>query len=442
LSAPPLRQRHNRFTLGMSLGRLIMVTTGATDRHVSMDAVRGFAVLGILLMNIVGMGLPGFAYIDPTYYGGSEGPNLWTWAVNFVLADGKMRALFSMLFGASMLLVAERAERGSTLSPVQTHYRRMVWLLVIGLLHGVFLWYGDILVFYAVAGAVAFPLRRLDARALIAIGAVIFFGLMGWSLYEHAHLETLNAAAMAPGASAAAVEAWKAASFSLGPPPQALQSSLDGFGGGFVDALRERSLMFFLMHAVISTSEYVEAFSLILVGAGLFQSGFFTLKWPTRAYAAVIGIGYLIAAPVTAWMAWTIAASGFDAMVNHQVSIWSAAPRLFIALAHAAALMLAIRAGALRWLTDRLAAAGRMALSNYVGTSVVTTLIFCGFGLGLFGELQRYQLYFVVAGVWALILLWSGPWLARFQYGPLEWVWRSLVRWSPQPFARPAPVAA
>jgi len=419
-----------------------MVTATAGERHISMDAVRGFAVLGILLMNIVGMGLPGFAYIDPTYYGGSEGANLWTWAVNFVLADGKMRGLFSMLFGASMLLVADRAERGSGLSPNQTHYRRMFWLLVIGLLHGIFLWYGDILVFYAVAGALAFPLRKLSARALIAIGGAVFVGLIAWGLYKHANLEALNAAAMAPGASAAAMEAWKAASFSLGPPPEALQMDLQGFGGGFMDALKQRSMMFFLMHAVISTDEYIEAFSLILIGAGLFKTGFFTLGWTTRAYASVIAFGYLVAAPVTAWIAWTIAASGFDAMVTHELSVWTAAPRIFVALAHAAALMQLIRAGALRWLTERLAAAGRMALSNYVGTSVITMLVFAGFGLGLFGELQRYQLYFVVAGVWALILLWSKPWLARFQYGPLEWVWRSLVRWSPQPFARPTVAAA
>jgi uncharacterized protein len=416
-----------------------MAATASGDRHVSMDAVRGFAVLGILLMNIVGMGLPGFAYIDPNYYGGSEGPNLWTWAVNFVLADGKMRGLFTLLFGASMLLIADRAERGAqALGPNQIHYRRMFWLVMIGVLHGVFLWYGDILVFYAIAGMLAFPLRKLDPKVLIGVGVAIFAGLVAWGLYEHAHLEVLQAAAMAPGASAAAIADWQTASFALGPPPELLQAELAAFGGSFVEATKHRGFMFFLMHTVISPSEYVEAFSLILVGAGLFSLGFFTLRWPTRAYAAVIAIGYLVAVPITVWLAWRIAASDFEPMLNHELMIWSAAPRLFIALAHAAVLMLMVRAGVLTWLADRLAAAGRMALTNYVGTSLVTALIFNGFGLGLFGELQRYQLYFVVAGVWALILLWSKPWLARFQYGPLEWVWRSLVRWSPQPFARTA----
>jgi uncharacterized protein len=197
-----------------------------------------------------------------------------------------------------------------------------------------------------------------------------------------------------------------------------------------------------MMHLVISPTEYVEAFALILVGMGLFRLGFFTLKWPTRAYAAAIAVGYLIAAPVTAWMAWRVAGSGFDAMVIHEMNIWSAAPRLFIALAHAAMVMLVVRAGAVRWLVDRLAAAGQMALTNYLMSSIIAVLIFDGWALGLFGELQRYQLYFVVLGVWAAILLWSKPWMETFHYGPFEWAWRSLVQWKPQPFAKARPTLA
>ena len=113
-----------------------------------------------------------------------------------------------------------------------------------------------------------------------------------------------------------------------------------------------------------------------------------------------------------------------------------AAPRPFIALAHASALLLLVRSGALGGLVGRLEAAGRMAFSNYLGTSIITTFVFCGFGLGLYGELERYQLYYVVAGVWAFILLWSKPWLTAFHYGPFEWIWRSLVMWKPQPFVK------
>src|SRR3569623_2137070 len=144
-------------------------TADGAERHISIDAVRGFAVLGILLMNIVGMGLPAFAYVDPTYAGMHGPADLWTWAVNNVLTDGKMRALFTMLFGASTVLIAERAEGGRP-GPMQTHYRRMFWLFVFGMIHAYFLWWGDILVCYAVAGLVIFLFRKLDPKVLIGIG--------------------------------------------------------------------------------------------------------------------------------------------------------------------------------------------------------------------------------------------------------------------------------
>ena len=123
-------------------------------------------------------------------------------------------------------------------------------------------------------------------------------------------------------------------------------------------------------------------------------------------------------------------------LVLHQMGSWQQATRPFIALAHGSVLLLIIRAGAVTWLINRLAAAGRMAFSNYLMTSIITTFVFCGFGFGLYGKLSRFELLYVVVGVWAFILIWSAPWLARFHYGPFEWLWRSLVRWEPQPFLK------
>ena len=183
----------------------------------------------------------------------------------------------------------------------------------------------------------------------------------------------------------------------------------------------------------------------MFLGMALFRLGFFTLGWSTRAYALTIAVGYLIAAPFTAWLAYGIAQSHFEARTLHELEVWQQVTRPFIALAHASVLLLVIRAGWLSVLTNRLAAAGRMAFSNYLLTSVITSLVFCGYGFGLYGELSRSEQLWVVAGVWAFILLWSRPWLERFHYGPLEWVWRSLVQWKTQPFvknARPAPAAA
>lgn len=412
------------------------VQAPAGERHLSIDAVRGFAVLGILLMNIAGMGLPSFAYLDPTYAGGSEGADLWTWAMNNVLVDGKMRALFTMLFGASAVLIAERAETGR-LGPVQTHYRRAFWLLLFGLAHAFLFWYGDVLVLYAVAGALIFPFRRMGARAQILIGAAILLLLLTKNVWQSELLEALRAAAMAPGAPADLVTAWREASVAVSPPPEAKAAELAGFGGGFMDAVQARAnmVMFFYIF-LFPTDMLPEAVGQMFVGMGLFRLGFFTLGWSSRAYAAMIAFGYLVCVPFTAWLAWLIWKSGFDPLSLHGLQVWQQTTRPFIGLAHASVLLLVVRAGWAQGLVNRLADAGRMAFSNYLMTSVITSLVFCGYGLGLFGELSRAELLWVVAGVWAFILLWSRPWLQRFHYGPFEWAWRSLVQWEPQRFAR------
>lgn len=192
-----------------------------------------------------------------------------------------------------------------------------------------------------------------------------------------------------------------------------------------------------LLQLVLTPGESLpEAIGQMFIGMGLFRLGFFTLGWSSRAYGAMIAAGYLVGLPFTAWLTWMIWRSGFAPLKLHYWEIWQAAPRPLIALAHASVLLLLIRSGALKPVVERLAAAGRMAFSNYLMTSIITNLLFCGYGFGLYGQLSRFQELGVVLGVWAFILIWSKPWLARFQYGPFEWLWRSLVRWSPQPFVR------
>jgi uncharacterized protein len=417
------------------------------DRHISIDAVRGFAVLGILLMNIVGMGLPAFAYLDPTYAGGSTGADLWTWAVNNVLTDGKMRALFTMLFGASAVLIAERAEgarnAGNGPGPVQTHYRRMFWLFVIGIIHAYFLWWGDILVTYALAGLVIFPFRKLSVRSQVVVGVTILAVLLGANLFVAGQLDGLRAAAAAPHATPAAVKAWQDASQLVAPSPALGAQEIAGYRGGVLDALRVRAMAARLIQLyLMPTDEIPEAIGQMFLGMALFRSGFFTLKWSTRRYQAAIAIGYLLAVPATAWLTWQIQRSNFDPLVLNRLEAWQQISRPLIALAHASVLLLIIRADVAQAVVNRLAAAGRMAFSNYLMTSIITTLLFDGFGFGLYGRLSRFGELAVVAGVWVFILTWSRPWLARFHYGPFEWAWRSLVRWKPQPFVRHGATAA
>lgn len=410
--------------------------TTATERYQSIDAVRGFAVLGILLMNIVGMGLPTFAYVDPTYLGPLDGANFWVWAVNFVVTDGKMRALFTMLFGASMLLIADRAE-GRNPGPWSTHYRRMFWLFVIGMLHAYLLFFGDILVCYAIAGAIAFFFRKLPAKGLIALGVLVLITLLAKTVFEAEYLKGVAAAVAGGTATPEQLRIWKEVQLLLNAPRSMGQEEIRWMTGDFFDALRSRArAAWIVQRSYLPMDAIPEAVGQILIGAGLFRLGFFTLSWSSRAYAAMIAIGYLIAAPFAAWLAWSMVQVDFEPVQRHFFEVLGAAPRPLIALAHASLLMLVIRAGAVTWLINRLEAAGRMAFSNYLMTSIITTFVFCGFGFGLYGQLERYELYYVVLGVWAFILLWSRPWLARFHYGPFEWLWRSLVMWKPQAFRK------
>lgn len=412
------------------------MTTTPTERYQSIDAVRGFAVLGILLMNIVGMGLPTFAYVSPAYWGGHTGADLWAWAINYVLSDGKFRGLFTMLFGASMLLITDRAE-GRNPGPAATHYRRVWWLFVIGMIHAYFLFFGDILVTYAIAGALIFPLRKLGPKMLIGLGVAVLLALLGKDLFEVVYIKAVQTAVMAGTATPGQTAIWDSAQLLLNAPHAMGEMEVRLMRGGFLDALQSRAQASWIIQTqFMPTEEIPEAVGQMLIGAGLFRLGFFTLGWSSRAYATMIAIGYLIGVPFTAWLAWSTVQVEFEPVARRFFEVLTAIPRPLIALAHASLLMLVIRAGALKWLVNRLEAAGRMAFSNYLSTSIITSFVFCGYGLGLYGQLHRAELYWVVLAVWAFILLWSKPWLARFHYGPFEWVWRSLVMWKPQPFVK------
>jgi uncharacterized protein len=407
-----------------------------TERHVTLDAVRGFAVLGILLMNIVGMGLPSYAYISPGHAGGDGGANLVAWALAYVLVDGKMRALFTLMFGASLLLIADAAER-RTPGAAATHYRRMVWLLVFGMIHAWAIWYGDILVTYALAGSVAFLLRRQPPRRLIGIGLVILGLLVAWGLMGHFHFAQLRAMAEAPGAAAELVKAWQRESALLAPPPSAAQAEIAGYRGSVADVFATRARMvIFFQTFLIPTNFMWEALGFMCLGMALFRLGFFTGAWDIRIYArlaaVLIPVGIVFGTPLAGKL-WMVR---WDAVTTLATDALAIPIHLVMAIGYASAVIAVVKSGALKRAVARLAAAGRMAFSNYLGASLITTTLFYGYGFGLFGRFERYELYGVVLAVWALQLAISKPWLERFHYGPFEWAWRSLVKGRPQPMRR------
>jgi len=181
-----------------------------------------------------------------------------------------------------------------------------------------------------------------------------------------------------------------------------------------------------------------ETLGFMLLGLWLYRIGFLGGALPARIYRLLLALGLLVMIPLYLPIVRLILAHDFDPAFLPLTDALSLLLRPWLALAYASAIILLVRAGRLRWLVTRLAAAGRMALSNYLGTTLIATTLFYGYGFGLYGALGRAELYAVMLAIWAAILLWSRPWLDRFAYGPVEWAWRSLVRRKMQPMRRTA----
>ncbi len=390
------------------------------DRIATIDAVRGFAVLGILVMNIVAMGMPVYAYVDPHHYGGATGADLIAWAAAYVLADGKMRALFTMLFGASMGIAADRSDGAAG-----GHFRRMAWLFVFGMIHAWLFWFGDILVLYAITGAIVFIGWRWQPAPLIFIAAACFLLIIADDLLAWQQLTALRAAATAPGASEAAVTTWNTVIASVSPPPAALAQQIALYRGGFLDALAARTPTILMFQTTLLPLSLAETLGYAAFGLALHRTGFFTGGWRTTTYRALLvagGVAILFYMPIVR----LLITVRFDPATIPLADMFSFLLRPWLALAYASGIVLLVRRGSSPRLVARLVAAGRMALSNYLGTTLIATTLFYGYGFGLYGSLGRANLYGIVIAIWIMILLWSKPWLDRFAYGPLEWLWRGL----------------
>ncbi len=402
-------------------------------RLIELDALRGFAVMGILAMNIVAFAWPEMAYVSPTFGGGTSPQDLWAWFIAFVLFDGKMRGLFSLLFGASMILIAERAE-ASGQSAAKVHYRRMAWLAVIALCHFYLIWFGDILFLYAAVGSIAFLFYHWEARRLIkwgliayGLGAIVFLIGMGIPL-------VMQFLASQPGADASMAEVTADLAKGITETHKAMASETALITGPYSALVHYRLTedLFSPIFAVFTS--IMETLPLMMLGMGLYRNGFLTGHWDAVDYrrwiTRLLPAGGLLTILIAAIM-W---GSGFDfyVMLNGFMA-WTIIPRLMMTIAYAALLILLIRRAANHPLIHRVAAAGRMAFSNYLGTSLVMTAIFYGWGLGLYGQVPRATLYLFVLGAWIAMLAWSLPWLRTFRYGPFEWLWRSLARWQIQP---------
>ncbi len=395
------------------------------DRIGSLDFIRGIAVMGILAANIVAFGQPFAAYMYPAAFLTPHGEaSEWMLIAQYVFIDGKMRGLFTLLFGAGMYLFVERAwSRGSSR---WLQVWRLAILLAFGLIHFFLIWMGDILLYYAIVGFAVIPFLRLQAKTQFGLAlagymaGVLFYAVTVTFPYFIAETDFGDSAAFVEAREG--LEEGKELALNDGATETALIQSGDyaGLVAHRLDAHATDPLVNLFLFSF-------ETWPLMMLGVALFRLGFFSgevdrgkmVRWGWIGLA--LGAGLFLA--IGLWLKST--GFGYYAMLAGYVG-FSALPQLILVLA-LASLMVAYSPAWTGWLAERVRAAGRAAFTNYLGTSIVMLFIMHGWALGLFGTLNRPLLYVLTAATWVLMLLWSKPWLDRYRYGPLEWLWRCLT---------------
>ncbi len=403
-----------------------------TQRIRSLDVTRGVAVMGIFSVNVVAMAMIQIAYFYPPAFGFEHLSDKLMWLTNFLFIDGKLRSLFSIMFGASTLLIVDRAIAAGR-APWKIHYPRMLVLLAIGYLHFTLLWWGDILTHYAAVGMVAFLFFKLRARTLFIISILGFLLYAGPSAYFSVKGTAKYEQVQAGTAKPADVKKLKENLKSLFPDAKAIAE--DRAEHATIPAHARAALKELPKGPLDLGPLWIETLSLMLLGMAGYRSGFLTGEWEPARYRRIaatgIGVGLSVYA-IAAWWSWS-----HDFAAPYAFGAYGGYTPLFrpiMAIGYAALIILLTRQAG--WFGDRLAAVGRTAFTNYLGCTIIGTLLFFGFGGGLYSHVSRSQAWLLVPPVWLIMLAWSKPWLDRFHYGPFEWLWRSLARGKLQPMRK------
>ncbi|MGH9253528.1 MAG: DUF418 domain-containing protein [Vicinamibacterales bacterium] len=404
-----------------------LTPVSSRERLEALDVLRGFALLGILAMNIRAMAAPLGAYLYPYALFDYTGASRTAYVFTSVVFDLKMMGVFSMLFGAGVLLYAAKStETGRP--PRGLWFRRMSWLLVIGLVHAYFIWGGDILVPYALCGIlILWWVRRLPGGALF-VGAVALLAV-GAAL-TIVHGLSWDGMTEAERAQEAAISM---------PTPEQAREQLGWMFGSYPEVVARQAPLVFMFQTLFFITFFLWRCSgMMLLGMALYKWGFLDGRRSTRAYLLVAAVG-IPAGLMLAWYGTVELERVRFAMPERAVAdLWNYTGAVLASVGYAAAIILAVKRGALSGVRRALAAVGQMAFSNYLLQSVVTSILFLGWGFGFAGQLDYAEQLLVVVAIWAGQLVVSPLWLARYRFGPAEWLWRSLTYWERQPMRRGA----
>ncbi len=450
--------------------------TGVT-RNFSLDVLRGIALLGILLISIWEFG--GFSINEQTRLRLlQKGTDYNLYYYISVFFEGKMRALFSLVFGAGILLFMAKPNRPGLVSTHELYIRRNMWLMGFGIFNAiVLLWPGDILFQYGVMGILLFPFFRMSRRALLIAALVttlIYCGKMYWNYaddkkaYKKFKAVTLveqkfkkdSTTRHQKDSIAGLSKDSLIVRDSIGKKNDTLnkeQAKDKGAWEGMVKNLKYdstnaavkkdnkemRSGYGKIWNYLLQRSQFKEAAwlyrtgiwdigSMILLSMALFGFGFFSADFSKSKYL-IIAAMCLIAGFLLAWLKLD---NQHSKLVDYAKYIDGHAippnqffpiERLLLATGYAAFILFFIRVNILKWLWGALSAVGKMAITNYFMQTLICTLFFYGYGFGYFGRLSLLQLYFLVAEIWLIQTVFSIIWLRYYHHGPVEWLWRYLI---------------
>jgi len=423
--SPPAEQRSN--------SELIAAPVAEAQRILAIDALRGLAILGILAMNIQYFSQVSAAYLNPMLTGTLTRSDFWIWLINHELFDEKMMAIFSILYGAGIVLLTSNLE-SRRVPPTGVFVRRSLWLMLFGVLHAYLLWSGDILFSYAVCGLAVYSFRKWPWKRLLIVGLI---ALSMSSVLYAAYLHVMNTW---PPSQIHEVERqlWQ-------PTQEQIAAQIAAYRGGWLAQMSVRvpdaRLLEFqgLLFLTIWRSG-----GLMLIGMALYKTGILTGDLSIARYirsglvAVVIGL-LIISYGVYRDFAshWSFRYAFF---VGSQFNYWGS---LAVAWSWICIILILCKTTASRPWAAKLALVGRMAFSNYILETIICTTIFYGHGFGKFARFDRLQGAFVVLAVWTFLFILSQVWLRYYYSGPLEWLWRSLTYWRRQPFRRSThPVSA
>ena len=418
-----------------------------SQRIRSIDTLRGFALLGILLLNIIAFSGPLATYYDPSANNGISGLNLATAMLVDIWAEGAFRAIFSMLFGAGLLIFFEKPSVDR--KALKSVYYRRTWLLIgFGLINAyILLWVGDILYTYGVTGLLLYFFKDLSAKklALCSLGLFILLGLIHAVSYfgaESIYADYQEVLGQPSGtelseAQYQALENWNSyLEAQLASPEQiAIETSVRS--KGYVENFIFTAQINITFQTVIFLfSAFWDAAAMMLLGMALMKWNIFDASRNLSFYVIATIVGFSLGLFVNSWEMITYVSGGFEPFWAPTLRPTYDLGRLAMAVGYIGIVMICCKLRLFSGLLRALACVGQMALTNYLAQTIICNTIFLGFGFGLGGKLQRYELYLVVLVIWIFQIIYSVAWLERYRFGPAEWLWRSLTYRKRQPFRK------